>query len=125
MSKIGKYELAYQDLLYLNGYYAKINNDLIPAIYQIYEPTGLEIALFMDIVTACDSARQPCAYSYKDLADKYLKTSRGIKKALKQLIKQNLIKVVGERQGRAKTLYIPNVEHTTRLMLEYLKDRSM
>ncbi len=125
MNKIERGEQLYQDLVHLNSYYAKINNDMIPAMYRHFDPTGLEIALFMDIATSYEGTRQPCAYSYTDLANKYFKTSCGIKKAIQQLIKHDLIKVVGERQGRAKTLYIPNIDTVAKWLMDYIKDRSV
>lgn len=75
-----------------------------------------------------------CAFSYKplkglkmsytELAEKCNRSTATIKKAVKILLDEQLITITnrGERKGRTKYCYIPNVEKLNKVVNDYLED---
>lgn len=94
-------------------------------IWEYYNLSQLEERLFTYICMQYDNAhesnREPLKLSYNDIADVIKCSYEGVRKAVKMLLKSNLIIVEGKRKGKAKTQYLPNVELIHEELKEYLK----
>ena len=101
------------------------NLDILPMIWEYYNLSQLEERLFTYICMQYDNAhesnREPLKLSYNDIADVIKCSYEGVRKAVKMLLKSNLIIVEGKRKGKAKTQYLPNVELIHEELKEYLK----
>lgn len=67
---------------------------------------------------------QPIMLSYQDIADIALCSYDGARKAIKQLIKHNLIIQSRCGEGRTKSGYMPNVDELHNLTKLYIENKS-
>lgn len=100
------------------------NIDILPMIWKYYDFSKLEERLLLYICMAYDNAhesnREPLKLSYTDIANIIKCSVWGATKAIKMLLKSQLIVTKGKRQGKAKTQYLPNVELFHKELKEYL-----
>lgn len=98
--------------------------DILPMIWEYYDLSKFEERIFTHICMQYDNAhesnREPIKLSYTDIANIVKCSVEGARKAIAQLIDCNLITIEGERKGRAKTQYLPNVELIHKELKEYL-----
>ena len=99
--------------------------DILPMIWEYYTLSQMEERIFYYICMQYDNAhesnREPLRLSYDDIAD-IVKCSRGgAYKAIQSLLDYKLIIVDGERKGKAKSQYLPNVELIHKELKEFLK----
>lgn len=104
--------------------YVKMNLDLLPMIWANYSLSNLELCIFLYICMQYDNAhesnREPLKLSYSDIANIVKATNEGVKKAVKNLLEYNLLRVVGVRKGRAKMQYLPDVENIHKMLKEFV-----
>lgn len=124
-------ERLYKDLADWGGRtrYTTINTDLIPMIGAYHRGLSrLGVLLFMHICVCYDNAAesnlQPLPMSYGELAVKYRVDLSSVRQALRQLADERLIIVsnAGERAGRSKYAYAPDVERIQSELKKYLED---
>lgn len=100
------------------------NLDILPMIWEYYDLSKLEERLFTYICMTYDNAhesnRDPLKLSYFDIADIIKCSENGAIKAVKMLLKFRLIITEGNRKGKAKTQYLPNVELIHKELKKYL-----
>lgn len=105
--------------------YVKWLLDLLPMVWEIYDLSKFEERIFTYICMQYDNAhesnREPLKLSYKDISEIVKCTYEGAKKAMHNLEDWELITVVGERKGRAKKQYIPNVDFIHDQLRKYLE----
>lgn len=104
--------------------YVKLNMDLLLMIWANYSLSNLELCIFLYICMQYDNAhesnRQPIKMSYSDIAEIVKASNIGVKKAVKNLLEYKLLKIIGERKGRAKMQYLPDVENIHKMLKEYV-----
>lgn len=104
--------------------YVKWQLDILPAIWRKYNLSSMEQRIFLHISMLYDNAhesnREPLKLSYQDIADIVRCSKEGAKQAIKNLVDSELIKKIGERKGRGKTKYMPNIDHIHGLLKEHL-----
>lgn len=104
--------------------FAIMNLDLLPMIWKNYNLNGMEGRVFIELCMQYDNAhesnRDPLNWSYNDIANRVNCSTEMARKAIRQLIKLKLIVVIGERKGRAKTQYLPNINLIQEQLLNYL-----
>lgn len=98
--------------------------DLLPAIWREYDLSAIEERIFLYISMQYDNAyeskREPLKLSYQDIAEAVMCSKEGAKQAIKNLIWFKLITTIGERKGRSKTKYIPNIDYIHGLLKKHL-----
>lgn len=121
----------YKDLADWGGRtrYTTINTDLIPMIGAYHRGLSrLSVLLLLHICVCYDNAAesnlQPLPMSYGELAEKYRVDFSSVRQALRQLADERLIIVsnAGERAGRSKYAYAPDVERIQSELKKYLED---
>lgn len=99
--------------------------NILPMIWEYYTLSQLEERFFtyvcMQYDNAHESNREPLKLSYTDIADIIKCSVEGARRAVKMLLESELITVEGNRKGKAKTQYLPNVELIHKELKEYLK----
>lgn len=105
--------------------YVRWQLDLLPMIWKNYNLSAMEERIFLLICMQYDNAhesnREPLKLSYTDIAHKVQCSIGGAIKAISNLEYWELITVVGERKGRAKRQYVPNIDHLHEQLKEYLQ----
>lgn len=94
-------------------------------IWNYYDLSKIEERIFVYICMTYDnpniSQLAPIKLSYADIAKVVQCTRGGVQKAIDNLLSCNLIQVVGERKGKGKTQYLPNISEIHSLLKKYLK----
>ena len=113
-----------------NTRYVIRNIDMTPMLYNLdFKLSDLDKGIFNYICDCYDnrneSGYKPLAYSYDDLAWLFNCHKNSIKESLKVLIKYNMIKTVGDRKGRSKTKYLPNINVIHQYLKNYLDNRNL
>lgn len=110
--------------------YIRVNTDLFPMLWEKYNLSNLEMSIFLYICMIYDnpseSGGEPIRLSYTDIAEKVKSSVGGVRKAIDCLITRSLLLTIGERKGKAKTQYVPNVDkiHNELLLFCGLKKMS-
>lgn len=122
---MSKYEKLYIDLKDkgFDKSYLVSNYELYLAIYQKINLSKTDIQIFQHICWKYDKCQNPAPVylTYKDFATLFCCDKMTVYNSIKVLIKNKLILKVGDRKGRAKTGYIPNVEYLHNVLFEYLR----
>lgn len=124
-------ERLYKDLADWGGRtrYTTINTDL-PDMLAVRHGSlpRLSVLLFWRICACYDNAAesnlQPLPMSYGELAIKYKTDRMNVRRALSKLADEGLIIIsnAGERAGRSKYAYAPDVERIQSELKKYLED---
>lgn len=124
-------ERLYKDLADWGGRtrYTTINTDL-PDMLAVRHGSlsRLSVLLFWRICACYDNAAesnlQPLPMSYGELAEKYKTDRMNVRQALRKLADERLIIIsnAGERAGRSKYAYAPDVERIQSELKKYLED---
>lgn len=110
------------------GTWGKINSFFGFAVMSKYNLGGFSLAILSYIVgeynkkvysASIEDYKIPLTFD--DLANKGNTHNSTIQKAIKLLLKHELIKKANNPKGRTQTLYIPNVKLLNELTNEYLK----
>lgn len=103
--------------------YTILNTDLLLMLWQNYNLSNIEQSIFIYICMVYDNAnesgREPIKLSYTDIAKIINCSNGGIRKAITNLITEKLLLAIGERKGKSKTQYVPNVEKLHNELLQY------
>lgn len=103
--------------------YTILNTDLLLMLWQNYNLSNIEQSIFLYICmvygNANESGREPIKLSYTDIAKIINCSDGGVRKAIANLIAEKLLLAIGERKGKAKTKYVPNVEKLHNELLRY------
>ena len=104
--------------------FAIMNSDLLPMIWKNYNLHGMQARVFIELCMQYDNAhesnRNPIHWSYNDIADRVNCSAETARTVIKQLIKLKLIVCVGNRKGRSKKQYLPNIDLIQKQLLSYL-----
>lgn len=124
-------ERLYKDLADWGGRtrYTTINTDLVPMLAKRHGGLPrLCLHLFWYICAYYDNAAesnlQPLPMSYGELAEKLDADPSSVRRALRKLVDERLIIIsnAGERAGRSKYAYTPDVERIQSELKKYLED---
>ncbi len=103
--------------------YTILNTDLLLMLWQNYNLSNIEQSIFLYICMVYDNAnesgREPIKLSYTDIAKIINCSDGGVRKAIANLIAEKLLLAIGERKGKSKTKYVPNVEKLHNELLRY------
>ncbi len=122
-----EYKRVYIDNRAFNGKtnFVTRNVDMLPAILHKHPLSGVQLAIFECICDKYDniniSNKKPISITYNEFAQYANCCNESAKKAIKTLIKHELILRVGDRCGRAKTKYVPNVDYIHALLKEHIE----
>lgn len=98
--------------------------DLLPMIWKNYDLSAMEERIFLLICMKYDNAheskREPLKLSFQDIAYTVNCSIGGVRKAIDNLKYWKLITVIGERKGRAKQQYVPNIDHLHNCLKKHL-----
>lgn len=104
--------------------YITLQSDMLPAIWEKYDLSAMEERIFLYICMLYDnpseSGLEPIKLSYQDIADAVKCSKEGARQAIKNLVDFELIKRIGERKGKGKTKYMPNIDYIHGLLKEHL-----
>ena len=110
----------------MTSHYVKFNPEIVPMLYNLdFKLSDLDKGIFLHICVTYDYRLEPLAYSYDDLARLFNCHKNSVKESLKVLIKHNMIKTVGDRKGRSKRQYLPNIDLIHKLLKEYLDSHNV
>lgn len=115
----------YVDLAEYGGItrYTRINTDLWLMLWKNYTLSNIEQSIFLYICmvydNASESGRDPIKLSYTDIAKTINCSEGGVRKAIASLLAEKLLLAIGERKGKAKTQYAPNIEKLHNELLQY------
>lgn len=103
--------------------YTILNTDLLLMLWQNYNLSNIEQSIFLYICMVYDNAnesgRESIKLSYTDIAKIINCSEGGVRKAIANLITEKLLIVIGDRKGKAKTQYVPNIEKLHGELLQY------
>lgn len=100
---------------------------LAPAIVSEYKLGGFQLAILDYIISEYNrqiytlEKNVGVALSYEDVCRKLNVERDTAKYSMQSLLQKELIIKTGDRKGRAKTTYKPNIELLNKLLDEYLK----
>lgn len=110
------------------GTWGKVNSFFGFAVMSKYKLGGYSLAILYYIVAEYNKAKfstsieeYKISLTFDDLANKENTYISTIQKAIKLLLKHELIKKANSPKGRTQTLYTPNVKLLNELTNEYLK----
>jgi hypothetical protein len=82
--------------------------------------TALQLAILENVIEEYDGEQlQPAKITQQEIASKSGKEIRQVKRAIKYWVENKLIKKIGERTGKGKSEYEPNVDLLHDWMFEY------
>ena len=104
------------------------NSDLKPMIWKKFKNMpAIEERVFTYICNqysnVSESNTQPLELSYSNIAEIINASELAVRKAIKRLITNKLIVAIGERKGRLKTRYLPNIQQIHKWLKEYVESK--